>query len=144
MWCNFLHWDTVLCRGIFIIGENNLFFGLCSSISSTPRGLASADSSRKFYLLLFPLGSATTENTRRFYQILKVHSEKKLSLSGKMKCPFKSNRKELEKSPGHLGTHSCWYQIVQEPMKKPELKRIFLREDKLNLQSWENAGILKH
>ena len=59
---------------------------------------------------------------------------------GKKRCSNKSNREELHNSVRHLGTQSCWYQLVQELVRKlPVLKQLFLLEKKLNFPSWEIA-----
>ena len=46
-----------------IIGENKVFFGICSSVSFAPISLVSTDSHKKFFLLFVLIGNTIPGNT---------------------------------------------------------------------------------
>ena len=56
--------QLLFCKATFLIGKDNIFFGMCSSVNFAPRSLASADSPKKFFLLFLALGNAILGNTK--------------------------------------------------------------------------------
>ena len=60
----FCIYRQLFCKGPFIIGKNNLFFGMCSSVPFTSRSLDCAVFPRKFFLFFLPLGKNISQNTK--------------------------------------------------------------------------------
>ena len=67
----------LLFKLTFVIGENDLLFGMCSSVFSTLISLVPADSTEKLFLLFLLLGNNISGNTKvycleYFMTILKI------------------------------------------------------------------------
>ena len=65
-------WSVVVFNGTFIVGERNLFSGICSSTHFAPRILDPAISPGKFYPLFLLLERTIPENTRILLRILNI------------------------------------------------------------------------
>ena len=70
---------ALFCKGTFIIGWRNLFFGMCSSVPFGPRCVVSATSAGKFYLLFLPEVLFLKSFLRTFSGILNVYSKLKIN-----------------------------------------------------------------
>ena len=69
------------CKGTFIIGESDLFFGMGSSVCQAATG-SLCWFPGKFYLPFLPLGSTTPENARILSGTLNVFSKSKTKSAG--------------------------------------------------------------
>ena len=154
---------------VLLLLENRTFF--CSSVPFAPRNLASAESPRKLFLVLLPLGNTIPGNTKIYcleylVSILKAHAWQLLCKctlsasysSSRWRCTVKNG--VLKIFANFTGkclcwslfykkaakfSQSCWHQLVQELIKILSLvKHIFLLEKKLNFQGWKNADVLTH
>ena len=99
----------LFCKSTFVSGENNLLLGMYFLIPFTLKSPVCADSSGKFYQLLFPLGSTIFDNIKILSEILNVYSKKKLRLLWQRECSYKNNKKELQNQVRQIGNQSCWH-----------------------------------
>ena len=74
-------------QAVFVDGESNIFFGMCTFVPFALRSLVSANSPGKFYLAS-PLRSTipVTDNGRILSGILNNYSKTKIKSSGGRKC----------------------------------------------------------